>query len=236
MKLIEEIRDSGVRIAASLSGIGDAEGREPSALPGWTRAHVVGHLMQSADAYLWMTKLARDGVEPGPRADRAAMVRELEGLAARPIGELAGELAGGLDRLLDAAESMPRDRWDTLVTALAGWKHPVWYTLRRCVRELETHHVDLAVGYRVEDWPPAYVAWALDDTLGTLAVRGFPIGRVEAVDLGESWEVAGEGPVVTGAGHLVLGWLSGRCDAAGLSGGELPEPPAWPLAPLPGWG
>jgi maleylpyruvate isomerase len=233
--LIEQIRESGLRVAKSLSELSDAQAREPSALAGWSRAHVVGHLMQSADAYTWMAMLARDGVEPGPRADRAAMAHELAALARRPIGDLAEALATGLDRLVRTAEPMPEERWDVLVRALAGWQHPAWYTLRRCVRELETHHVDLAVGYRAEDWPAPYVAWALDDTLRTLAARGFPIARATAIDLALTWEVSGDGPVAAGAGHALLGWLSGRRDAAGLSDAVLPEPPAWPLPPLPGW-
>lgn len=235
-QMIDAIRDSGARIAGSLSGLNERQGREPSPLPGWSRAHVVGHLLQSTDAYLWLLAVAREAVEPGPRADRAAITRGLEALATRPIGELADGLADRLHRLVREAETTPADRWDTLVSALAGWRHPAWYSLNRCLRELETHHLDLAVGYHTDDWPTAYVAWALADTLSALAVRDFPIARVEAVDLGLSWPVSGTGPVVSGAGHAVLGWLSGRHSGAGLSEQALPPTPAWPMPPRPGWG
>ncbi|MEU9444288.1 hypothetical protein AB0D42_26005 [Streptomyces sp. NPDC048304] len=60
------------------------------------------------------------------------------------------------------------------------------------------------------------------------------------MDLGRRWSVAAEGPSVAGAGHQVLGWLSGRAPAAVLTtdaaSGSLPAPPAWPQPPLPGWG
>ncbi|MFD1933471.1 hypothetical protein ACFSKW_18600 [Nonomuraea mangrovi] len=108
--------------------------------------------------------------------------------------------------------------------------------LYRCWREVETHHVDLDAGYRTADWPAAYVSWALDDTLTSLAARSFPVGRVEAVDLGRSWTVSPTGPAVAGSGHALLGWLSWRAPCAPPAvGGPLPEPPAWPLPPAPGW-
>lgn len=231
------IRDSGARVVGAVCGMSERAGREPSALPGWSRAHVVGHLIQSADAYLWLLAVARDGAEPGPRADRARMARELEDLAGRPIGELAVDLDDRLDRLGHDARAMPVHRWGKLVQSLAGWRHPAWYVLYRCLRELETHHLDLDVGYRTEDWPADYVAWTLEDTLSTLAAREFPIARVEAVDLGRSWVVSGAqaAPVVSGAGHEVLGWLSGRRSGGGLSRQALPSPPAWPMPPAPGW-
>lgn len=47
---------------------------------------------------------------------------------------------------------MPAERWNTLVSALAGWRHPAWFTLHCCRRELETHHVDLNLGYTTACW------------------------------------------------------------------------------------
>lgn len=132
---------------------------------------------------------------------------------------------------------MPVERWDTLVTALAGWQHPAWYTLHRCWRELETHHVDLNVGYRPSDWPTAYVTWALDDTLPALAARDFPLSRVDAPDLGRCWTLSPTGATLTGPGHALLGWLSGRATDAPLTSSDrpLPDPPSWPLPPAPAW-
>jgi maleylpyruvate isomerase len=52
--------------------------------------------------------------------------------------------------------------------------------------------------------------------------------------------MAPEGPSVAGAGHQVLGRLSGRTPAGVLTTDGparlLPAPPAWPRPPLPGWG
>ncbi|MEU6236089.1 maleylpyruvate isomerase family mycothiol-dependent enzyme [Kitasatospora sp. NPDC047058] len=234
--LLDELGRSGARLAATLGVLTDEDLRAPSALPGWTRAHVVTHLARSADAYRRLLALARTGAEPTPRPDADALARAVESGAARPAAELAADLHDSLAGLLADARAMPDGAWNATVTALAGWPHPAWFTLHRCWRELETHHTDLATGYGPSDWPAAYVSWALDDTLTALAARGFPLGRVEAPDLDRRWTLGPAGPAVTAPAHTLLAWLSGRSDATPLTTtGPVPSPPAWPLPPSRSW-
>ncbi|MEU8967889.1 maleylpyruvate isomerase family mycothiol-dependent enzyme [Streptomyces monashensis] len=256
---------SADRLVRSAGALSDAALRAPSELPGWTRGHVLAHVAHSADAYVRLLGLARTGREPGPRADRAALAAALERDAALPAGRLTALLRESLDRFTAQARTMPAPAWDHLVAALAGWRHPARYLLLRCLRELETHHLDIGTGYGTEQWPGAYVSWALDDTLGTLRAQGFALASVEAVDLGRRWTLAAQGPSVTAAGHRILGWLTGRLPAEALATDPLPadalptdappadalmadapiarvpahllpRPPAWPQPPLPGWG
>ncbi|MER6950865.1 hypothetical protein ABT294_43305 [Nonomuraea sp. NPDC000554] len=172
--------------------------------------------------------------------EHTVVIGEITRSGARLVGTLATltdpDVRTRLARLTEAATSMPAEAWDNRVTALAGWPHPAWYTLHRCWRELETHHVDLDVGYRTTDWPAAYVTWALGDTCAALAARGFPLARAVAVDLGRSWTPSPAGVAVAGPGHALLGWLSGRSTGAPLTADcPLPDPPAWPLPPAHGW-
>ncbi|MER7772273.1 maleylpyruvate isomerase family mycothiol-dependent enzyme [Kitasatospora sp. NPDC096140] len=234
--LLADVRGSAERLVAGLDGLTDRQAREPSALAGWSRAHVITHLARSADAYRRLLATARTGVEPGPRADAAALDRALRTGAERGAAELLADLRCSLDGLFDEAAAVPVDRWTALVSALAGWRHPAWFTLHRARRELETHHVDLDLGRTPADWPAGYVAWALDTTAATLAARDFPVARLEATDLGRAWTVAATGPTVRGPGHLLLAWLAGRGPAPQPHGGRLPTPPPWPLPPVPGWG
>ncbi|MEV0403047.1 maleylpyruvate isomerase family mycothiol-dependent enzyme [Actinoallomurus sp. NPDC050550] len=226
--LLEQVTRSADRLLADASALTDAEVREPSALPGWTRGQVLVHVARSADAYTWLLRSAsgraplgtRPGTTPPPSISEAG-------------AELAADLRLSLERFLGEARAMPADAWDRLVTALAGWRHPAWFTLRRCLRELHTHHVDLHCGYRTSDWPDPYVAWALDDTLATLKAQRFPLGLADALDLGLRWELTPDGPAVAAAGHVLLGWLAGRAPGPGQN---LPTPPTWPQPPTPGWG
>ncbi|ANP57106.1 hypothetical protein AVL59_41090 [Streptomyces griseochromogenes] len=238
--LIDDIVRSSGRLTRAVTDRTDTELRAPSRLERWTRGHVLAHVAHSADAYVWLLRLARTGAEPGPRTDAAAMARATEETAALPAAELVAEVRGCLERFAAEARDMPAAAWQSMVAALAGWRHPAWFTLRRCLRELETHHLDLGVGYRTADWPTAYVSWALDDTLSAFKAQGFAASSVEAVDLGRSWQVGTEGPAIAGPGHTLLGWLSGRTSAAGLVSDRpptaLPRRPVWPQPPSPGWG
>jgi maleylpyruvate isomerase len=235
--LLASVEGAAAWLSASVDALTDRQAGAASALPGWSRGHVITHLARSADVYRWLLRLARTGVEPGPRADAATLGRALRVGAGRPAAELAADLRFSLDGMLEAAAEMPPDRWPVLVSALAGWRHPAWFVLHRARRELETHHVDLAVGRTPADWPEDYVAWALDATLAALAARDFPLARVEAVDLDRVWQPRSDGAAVAGPGHALLAWLSGRGEGAGLvTDAPLPAPPPWPQQPAPGWG
>ncbi|WP_030207725.1 maleylpyruvate isomerase family mycothiol-dependent enzyme [Streptomyces sp. NRRL S-87] len=235
LDVLEEVTRSAARITAALDTLTDEGTRAPSALPGWTRGHVISHVAHGVGAYRRLLATARTGIEPTPRTDAKAFARAVREGADRPAAELATDLRGRLAGLAEDAGSMPVERRGILVTALAGWQHPAWYTLHRCWRELETHHVDLNVGYRTTDWPATYVTWALDDTLRALAARDFPVTRVDALDIGRSWAVSPGGPAIAGSGHALLGWLSGRAPASPLTSDRpLPIPPDWPLPPAPG--
>ncbi|MFE9553574.1 maleylpyruvate isomerase family mycothiol-dependent enzyme [Streptomyces sp. NPDC006692] len=234
--LLDAVRGAAARLGDTLDGLTDQQAREPSALAGWSRGHVLTHLARSADVYRWLLALARTGAEPGPRADAPALERALREGAGRDAATLVADVRGSLEGLFDEAAAMPDGRWNTLVAALAGWRHPAWFTLHRARRELETHHVDLNLGHTVADWPADYVAWALDGTVAALAVRGFPVVRIEATDLGRSWPVGRGGPTVAGPSRDLLAWLAGRATAAKLHADHpLPTPPSWPLPPAPGW-
>ncbi|KUL51392.1 hypothetical protein ADL22_06230 [Streptomyces sp. NRRL F-4489] len=238
-RLIEEITRSGARFGATAGGLTDAQVRAPSRLPGWTRGHVLTHVARSLDVYTWLLGLARTGVEPGPRAGKDELARAVADGAGRPAAEQAADVRGALGRLIADARALPAEAWPRLVTALAGWAHPAWFTLFRCLRELETHHVDLDAGYGTADWPAGYVLRALETTVPALAAREFPVARIEAVDLGRTWTVTpGAGPVAAGPGHALLAWLAGRAPGApvAVGGNGLPVPPPWPLPPVPGWG
>ncbi|MGW3063206.1 maleylpyruvate isomerase family mycothiol-dependent enzyme [Streptomyces sp. NPDC001130] len=237
---IEDVVCSGDRLVRAAARLSDGGLRAPSELPGWTRGHVLAHVAHSVDAYVWLLRLAHTGREPSPRADAATLSAAVGRDATLSADRLVARLRESLDRFAAQARTTPAPAWDRLVPALAGWRHPAWYLLLRCLRELETHHLDLGVGHRTDQWPDAYVSWALDDTLATLRAQDFPLTSVEAVDLGRRWPMAARGPSVAGAGHQVLGWLSGRTPADTLTCDRpehrLPRPPAWPQPPLPGWG
>jgi maleylpyruvate isomerase len=96
------------------------------------------------------------------------------------------------------------------------------------LREIEVHHVDLAVGYTFGDIAPDTAAWVIDDILMELGRRAEirPL-RLTATDTGLSRELGADGPLISGTQADLLAWLSGRTSGAGLSAeGAEGVPPA----------
>lgn len=97
--------------------------------------------------------------------------------------------------------------------------------------EVELHHVDLGIGYELEDLPEEFV----EREIAFLADRftGHPeVPSTRITDATRAWSTGRDaegGPevTVTGPAPALLGWLCGRRDGSGLSvdGGPLPRSP-----------
>lgn len=221
--VLAEVEASSERFEAAVARLTEEDLRGPARLPGWTRGHVVAHLARNADSYWNLLEWARTGVEHPQYPSDEARAAGIEASAARPAAELAEELRVAAGRFASQVRTLPEPAWQVMVRARSGWAHPAWYTLNRRWQELEAHHIDLDAGYAHTDWPVAYVRWELAETLGSALVDGgLAAGRVRATDLGVDIRL-GDGPEISGPGHEVLGWLTGR--------GDGPAPHAWPSAP-----
>lgn len=232
---LSELDKATERLIATVGKLTDEDLRVPSRLPGWSRGHVIAHLARNADSLWNLLEWARCGVEvsqyPSDEVRDAGVIAS----AGRPAAELREELELSAARFAIQARTLPEPAWQVTVRALAGWGHPAWYTLNRRWREVEAHHADLDAGYTYADWSPAYVRWELGDILAALKLDGgLAAGRLRATDLGHD-VILGDGPEISGTGHQLLGWLTGRSDGSGLGAVQaLPAPPTWPLSPA-GW-
>jgi len=227
---LAEIDASSERLVKTVAGLSDDDLRGPSRLPGWTRGHVVAHLARNADSLWNLLEWARTGAENPQYVSAEVRDAGIERNSGRPAEELRAELRIAIDRLALQARTLPEPAWQAMLTARSGWPHPAWYVLNRRWRELEAHHVDLDAGHSSADWTPAYVRWELTDTLTALRHDGgLEAGRVRATDLDVDVRL-GDGPEISGTGHELAGWLTGR----GAAPAAWPAAPAWP-PPVPGW-
>jgi maleylpyruvate isomerase len=224
---LAEIDAASERLITTVARLGGDDLRGPSRLAGWSRGHVVAHVARNADSYWNLLEWARTGVRiPQYPSDEARDVG-VEANSGRPADELRAELRIAVERFALQARTLPEAAWQVMVRSRAGWPHSASYTLNRRWRELEAHHVDLDAGYAYTDWPPAYVRWELIDTLNALRTAGgLAAGRVRATDLDVDVRL-GEGPEISGPGHDVLGWLTGRGGTRPAA--VWPAPPSWPL-------
>jgi maleylpyruvate isomerase len=140
----------------ALSRLTDERAREASALPGWTRAHVVAHIWGNAEGFAGAVNAAaagRTGEQyPGGTEQRD---RDIDGRARLPIAVIIEGAREAQHALVDAWERVPDNGWDQPVEFVRGVE-PVSVTARRRWREIVVHHVDLDAGFGPADLPAAY--------------------------------------------------------------------------------
>jgi maleylpyruvate isomerase len=216
--------EAGHRLVRTVDGLSDEQLAAPSALPGWTRAHVVAHLALNAEAL--------DGVVRGLLADEPtpmyrspeARDADIEELAAEPSSVLRERLLASLTELGDALVALPDDRRDAVVERTPGSDRTFLAgeiaTMR--LREVEIHHVDLDTGYGRADWPPEFAGLLVETLAGRAAAT------LEDAGSGRTWPGPAGAPTVRGSLADLGWWLSGRGSGEGLEAdGALPAVAAW---------
>ncbi|MFI6576224.1 maleylpyruvate isomerase family mycothiol-dependent enzyme [Nocardiopsis sp. NPDC050513] len=211
-----------------LDGLDDERMARPSALPGWTRGHVVQHLADNARAFDRQARCALRGelvdVYDGGQRGRDLSIERGASRASAPLRE---DLRGAQRDLEETWASLtPRD-WrrpvrfrsaTVLDTALARW------------REAEIHAVDLAVGYRPRDWSRAFALHVLD-FLAARAPEGVRL-VLRATDEDHTRSL-GEGDPVEVSGPLrdLAAWMAGRDTDASLATTAAAPPDLGPWPP-----
>ncbi len=159
------------RLFVTAASLDDVGARSPSQLPGWTRGHVLTHLARSAEGHVRRLEAALEGREvaryPGGDDQRA---REIEEGAGRPVQDLVAELRRASQRLELVWARSATAGWPNS-TLLAQDRFPTSGSPARRLREVEVHHVDLALGYTTHEWPEDYVEWELGMSLARLPDR-----------------------------------------------------------------
>lgn len=191
--VIEVCRGAHQRLLATLRDVDDQTARRPSLLPGWSVGHVLTHLARNADGHVRRLEGAMRGEEvaryPGGKAQRDG---EIEEGSLRPARDLAEDVARSAQRLEDAWSRSRAMDWPN--RHLVGDDHwPTTTSPLRRLREVEVHHVDLGLGYKLTDWPEEYLRWELPVVLAELPQRlrrpddarwllAWLIGRSEALE------------------------------------------------------
>jgi maleylpyruvate isomerase len=225
------------RLLASADALTDATAREPSGLPGWTRGHVLTHVARNADGLGNLLRWARTGTTTLMYASREARRADIEAGAGRSAADLAADVQATAIAFAAEAASLPDEAWAAQVRGLTGPPIPALGVLDWRRREVEIHHVDLATGYRPDDWPEEFVTASLPGVAGEFAGREDAPACVLQPDgsaLGP-FQIGPERPaapqvLVRGSPTGLLAWLIGRDDGAGLrvpGGAALPVLPPW---------
>ncbi len=241
---LREVAESTERLLRTADALHQAAVMEPSALPGWSRGHVLAHLARNADSLVNLLDSARTAREIPQYRSLEARDQDIEAGADRSIGEQFTDLQASAARFAEAAAKLPDWAWSAQVRHRTGYLFPAHEIPSKRLMEVEYHHVDLAAGYTPADWPFDFAAAEfLRLTQHFSALDGLPPILLVAADLGSQVrlgaadaepELTVEGPV-----RALTGWLSGRSDGDGLQvhrGGELLPDPRSALPKLPAMG
>lgn len=217
------LREATDRLLSATEKLTDSALAEPSRLPGWSRGHVIAHLSRNADALV-------NVLQGRPMyADSETRDRDIERDAPRPRAEQLADLTASAAGFVEAAAA-PAD-WSRTVAMRNGVTDSASRIPFRRRIEVELHHVDLGVGYELEDLPDDFTAREIDFLAERFAGHPAVVSTGVADDRGRTWKTGGgaEGAPVTvrGTAPELLGWLSGRRDGSALAteGGTLPALP-----------
>jgi maleylpyruvate isomerase len=223
MAPVAEVRAAHRRFTAAVSGLTPDELAAPTALPGWTRGHVIAHVADGGHAFADLTEAALRGelvaLFPGGGADRNERIEKLAVSA-----ELPEHLASGIARLEELWARAEEADWARPVRFrngdLAGTVYARW-------REVWIHLVDCAVGVTPADWPADLAAHAIDFLLSRVPAEI----TLVATDTGRRWGPA-DGEPLSGTVRDLAAFVAGREPVRALVGPNV-ELGEWPPHPVP---
>ena len=167
---IDTCRTSHRRLLDDVAALTDDEFRSPSLLPGYSRGHVVMHLANKAKAHVWLFEGAAAGetrrLHPaGYDPDQAAAAG-----AGRSARQLLVDLTASFELLEAAWDGLDPTLWDRHGIVTAGPRTMIELVAHH-LRNVEVHHVDLDIGYRISEWPATFVDSELPKRLSALPDR-----------------------------------------------------------------
>ncbi|MEU4262921.1 maleylpyruvate isomerase family mycothiol-dependent enzyme [Streptomyces argenteolus] len=232
-RTFEDARDwarLGTALFVRAADLDDAGLDAPSALPGWTRKHLVAHVAANADALGNLVHWAATG-EPTPMYsspdERAAGIERGAGM---PAAELTEWLRRSAGELATSAASLGDEQWQAPVVTAQGRTVPATELPWMRSREVCVHAVDLGTGLSFADLPTGFLAALCDDVVAKRTRDSGPALLLEATDTGGRWALPGEGEptVLASPLHEITAYLTGREHALTASGGRpVPAPAHW---------
>jgi maleylpyruvate isomerase len=216
------------RLVRTVDAMADFQFTEPSLLPGWTRGHVVAHLVLNAEGLAGALEGVREERPVPMYASQEARESDIEKLSGADPAVLRDRLLASTSVIQEGVEELPEELYGARIERTPGSDRT--FTAGRVaemrLREVEIHHADLDLAYTWAEWPSDFTVLLLENRG---MVHDGPPFTAQAVDLGRSWTFGEGGPTVSGPGALLAWWATGRDAGDGLTSddGELPRMEAW---------
>lgn len=229
MRALDWVEGGQDRLRQALDALPAEAVGEPSALPGWTRGHLLSHLARNADALVNLLTWARTGIRTPMYASPERRGADIEAGAARPLAEQRADVRQSAAHFLQACEALSDEAWSAVVVSGQGREIPASEVPWLRAREVWIHLVDLRVEVGMDALPSDF-AWTLvQDVAGWMTPR---------VDVGAELVAPGHGSVALGTAspgttiggppYALAAWLTGRGGVEELIvEGALPDLPRW---------
>ncbi len=149
---------AGTRLCAhAIDGLDERTFGMPTALPGWTRKHLVAHLAGNAEALLRLLHWAGTGERTPMYTSPEQRNADIEAGARRSAAALTQWFTASSAELEAALTTLPEDAWTTEVVTAQGRTVPASEVPWMRSREVLVHAVDLGTGVSFADLPEAFL-------------------------------------------------------------------------------
>jgi maleylpyruvate isomerase len=227
-------------VASDAAKLGDEDLRAPSALPGWTRGHVLAHLTGISNAMARQLEYAaRDESIELYDGGTDGRNRAIDMAAGHDAATHLADLTAALQRAIKTFDALPGIK-DSSANR-TGWYAPITYRGGVVLdgglalwRELVIHNSDLLTGRGPETWSREFCEHLFD----FLSARVQPDDRLVLQPLGHPPLSIGSGnrsTVISGMVTDIAAWLAGREPTLGslrasaaADGVDLPALLPWP--------
>lgn len=222
-------------ITGALAGLDEAAFDAATALPGWTRRHLVAHLAANAEAIGNLVHWAATGERTPMYSSAEQRTADIEAGSHRAGPDLVEWFTRSAATLDAAMDALNAPQWDAEVVTAQGRTVAAGETTWMRAREVLVHAVDLDAGVGFDDLPPDFLSALCDDIAAKRSAAGAaaagPALDLTAVNTAGRWQVAGSDDAAPLRGTLaaVAAYLAGR-GAAGVTGPDgsaAPALPAW---------
>jgi len=217
--VLSQITSATEGLLSSAARLNDAEMREPSLLPGWSRGHVLTHVARNADGGRRLLTWAHTGIEQAEYPSMRARAEEIEAGSGRAAAAIVADVRRSAARFAIEYAMMPAEAWQRVVSWTGGLERAAARAADSRLTEVLVHHVDLRAGYRPADWPPGFVSDMLRRVVGSFSLRdNVTAMRCLAADTDTWYQVkeSENAQVIRGEQASLLAWLMGRSDGADL--------------------
>ena len=163
------------RCGAAVARLDEAAFAAPSALPGWTRKHLVAHLAANAEALVRLLHWARTGERTPMYSSPEQRDADIAAGAQRDGADLADWFARSAQALDDAVAGLPGTAWSAEVVTAQGRTVPASEVPWMRAREVLVHAVDLDTGTRFADLPEDFLVALQAEIRARRTAAGEPV-------------------------------------------------------------